>query len=552
MLDDFEIDQIQDLAGAKQAILRLFNLVEELAGENRQLRQEKQQLRDELNRLKGEQGQPQFKANKKPASTASGNYSSERERHKPKTRKKASKNRSLKIDREEVARVEPSRLPSDAEFKGYEAVIIQDLKLETDNIRFWKEKYYSPAEQKVYLAELPAGYEGQFGPGIKATSLVLYYAVNTSEPKIKEFFEHLGISISEGQISNLLIKKQEQFHLEKESLYRAGLDSSPWQHIDDTGLRVDGVNHHTQIVGNPLYTAYVTTESKDRLAVLEALLNGQPLRFRLDAVTYAWLSEVTLPASALAAIEQWPQAQDLERKTITALLDEYLPTLGAQHRRYILEAAALSAYQAQQQFPVVQLLLADDAPQFKRVTEELATCWVHDGRHYKKLNPVLAHHRRKLDEFLVRYWDYYDQLLSYKLQPSPQEAERLAKAFDTLFSETTGYAALDERIAKTKAKKDPLLIVLKHPEIPLHNNPIELEARRRARKRDVSFGPRTPDGKKAWDTFFSLAATTKKLGLSFYHYIHDRVSQTGKIPALAELITQQAEQHPLATSWNIV
>jgi hypothetical protein len=550
MLDDFEIEQIQDLTGAKQAILRLFNLVEELAAENRQLRQEKQQLWDELNRLKGEQGQPQFKANKKPASQAPGNYSSERERHKPKERKKASKKAALKIDREEVARVDPKRLAADAEFKGYEEVIVQDLKLETDNVRFWKEKYYSPSEQKVYLAPLPAGYEGQFGPGIKATTLVLYYAINTSEPKIKEFFEHVGVSISEGQISNLLIKKQDQFHAEKEKLYQAGLGSSPWQHIDDTGLRVDGVNHHTQIVGNPLYTAYVTTENKDRLAVLEALLNGQPLRFRLDAVTYGWLSQVTLPASALAAIQQWPQAQDLERNTFMALLDEQLPTLGAQHRRYLLEAAALSAYQAQHEFPVVQLLLADDAPQFKRVTEELATCWVHDGRHYKKLNPVLAYHRRKLDEFLVRYWDYYDQLLRYKQQPSPQEAERLTKAFDTLFSETTGYAALDERIAKTKAKKLSLLIVLKHPEIPLHNNPVELEARRRARKRDVSFGPRTPDGKKAWDTFLSLAATTKKLGLSFYQYIHDRVSQTGNIPALAELITQRAQQHPLATSWE--
>lgn len=84
------------------------------------------------------------------------------------------------------------------------------------------------------------------------------------------------------------------------------------------------------------------------------------------------------------------------------------------------------------------------------------------------------------------------------------------------------------------------------------NNPIELEARRRAHKRDVSFEPRTPDGKKAWDTFLSLAATTKKLGLSFYQYIHDRVSRIGKIPALAELITQQAEQHRLRTSWEIV
>ena len=129
---------------------------------------------------------------------------------------------------------------------------------------------------------------------------------------------------------------------------------------------------------------------------------------------------------------------------------------------------------------------------------------------------------------------------------------RLSKAFDDLFSDATGYDALDKRIAKTKAKKDALLMVLKHPEIPLHNNPAELEARRRARKRDVSFGPRTEDGKKAWDTFLSLAATTKKLGVSFYNYIHDRVSDANEIPQLADLIAQQAELCQLNASWESV
>ena len=90
----------------------------------------------------------------------------------------------------------------------------------------------------------------------------------------------------------------------------------------------------------------------------------------------------------------------------------------------------------------------------------------------------------------------------------------------------------------------------KHPEIPLHNNPAELEVRRRARKRDVSFGPRTVDGKKAWDTFLSLAATTKKLGVSFYNYVYDRVSDINEIPQLADLIVQQAELRPLNISWE--
>lgn len=51
---------------------------------------------------------------------------------------------------------------------GSEEVIVQDVKLDTDNVLFRKEKYYSPSEGKTYLASLPLGYEGQFGPGLKA------------------------------------------------------------------------------------------------------------------------------------------------------------------------------------------------------------------------------------------------------------------------------------------------------------------------------------------------------------------------------------------------
>jgi hypothetical protein len=112
-----------------------------------------------------------------------------------------------------------------------------------------------------------------------------------------------------------------------------------------------------------------------------------------------------------------------------------------------------------------------------------------------------------------------------------------------------GFDALDSQIAKTREKKEPLLMVLKYPEIPLHNNPAELEARQRVRKRDISFGPRTQDGVKAWDTFMSLAATSKKLGVSFYQYIHDRVSKANEIPSLASLIEAHASALELGVSW---
>ena len=71
----------------------------------------------------------------------------------------------------------------------------------------------------------------------------------------------------------------------------------------------------------------------------------------------------------------------------------------------------------------------------------------------------------------------------------------------------TGYQELDKLIAKTQAKQARLLTVLDFPELPLHNNPAELAARQRVRKRDISFGPRTPDGVAAWDTVMTLAET---------------------------------------------
>jgi hypothetical protein len=527
--------------------MMLLNLIEDLKLENRQLREENHLLRDENNRLKGEQGKPDIKPNK-PA--AAGDHSSEGERRKPKEREKRSKVDQIKIDREEVLRVDQAKLPSDAEFKGYEEVIVQDILIRTDNIRFLKEKYYSATEKKTYLAEMPQGYKGQFGPGVKAMSMVLYYAGNMAEPKIMEFFEHVGIQISRGQLSNMLIKNQEDFHEEKDAIYEAGLRSSPWQHIDDTGTRVNGQNQHCHVVCNPLYTAYFTTEKKSRLTVLDVLNNFRERTFCLNLEAYEFLDLFSLPARVVTKLKSFPQGQTLNEEEFTGLLDEHLPELGVQQRTHILEAAAVAAYHAQLEFPVVDLLLCDDAPQFKWVTKKLALCWVHDGRHYKKLEPAVDHHRKLLDDFLDKYWNFYDQLLNYRMNPTTEDASRLSDEFDKLFSTITGYNALDERIAKTKAKKHCLLMVLDHPEIPLHNNPAELAARTRARKRDVSFGPRTDDGKKAWDTFMSLVNTAKKLGLSTYKFFYDRVSGAHEIPSLADLITEKSKHIQLDSSWN--
>ena len=129
-------------------------------------------------------------------------------------------------------------------------------------------------------------------------------------------------------------------------------------------------------------------------------------------------------------------------------------------------------------------------------------------------------------------------------------AHALRAEFDHLFAGRSGYDQLDEYQARTLAKKEQLLMVLSHPEILLHNNPAELGARQRVRKRDVSLQARTREGIEAWDTFQTLVATAKKLGVNLFHYFHDRILGAHALPPLATLIGEQAQRMALGASWQ--
>jgi len=546
IFDNEELNAIED-ENARRLIERLMNMVENLSIENRELKAENQRLRDEINRMKGEQGKPKNKGNR--PQPPSSDHSSEAERKKTRPRHKRSKQAEIEIDREEVVKVDRETLPEDAKFKGYVEVIVQDIRIASDNVRFRKEKYYSATQRKSYVAELPEGYEGQFGPGIQALILELYYGIGTSEPKILEFLENVGVQISAGEISNVVIKKQERFHAESDAVYLAGMESSPWQQTDDTLTRVNGENQHCHVVCNPVYTSYHTRKSKDRMSVLDVLRQGRKRLHRLNEEAMGYLEGVKWSKKAWHILEEWQSEEDWEESTFVERLEKELPKLGKQQRKVLMDATAVAAYHARADEPVLQALVCDDAPQFNWLGREMMLCWVHEGRPYKKLQPVMECHRKLLDDYLTSFWAYYDQLLAYREKPTAEDHKRLATAFDTLFATRTGYDALDERIAKTKAKKDSLLLVLKYPELPLHNNASELGVRQRVRKRDVSFGPRTVDGARAWDTFATLAETAKKLKVSFYRYLHDRIARQNQIPPLAELVTIRAKELNLGWSF---
>ena len=220
MLEDLDLHSIAD-DRARELVRQLLNLLEDVMADLRVAQAENQRLRDEINRLKGEQGRPTIKSNQpQPPST---DHSSEHERRKPKGWSKGRKMDRISIDREQVVPIDPDWLPPDAQFKGYEDVVVQDVVFRTDNVLFHKEKFYSPSQHQTYLASLPQGYNGQFGPGIKSLALVFYYGARMSEPKVAELLRSVGVQISDGQVSNLLIKDHAVFHAEKAALYQTGL-----------------------------------------------------------------------------------------------------------------------------------------------------------------------------------------------------------------------------------------------------------------------------------------------------------------------------------------
>lgn len=119
----------------KEVLKNLLNYIEDLRVENEKAKDEVQRLKDEINRLKGEKGKPDIKPSRNPEESDKGKKRNNSGRCEKKNGKSSKKDR-IKITRKKELPIDKSTLPPDAEYKGTRSVIVQDIKIELDNIEF--------------------------------------------------------------------------------------------------------------------------------------------------------------------------------------------------------------------------------------------------------------------------------------------------------------------------------------------------------------------------------------------------------------------------------
>lgn len=522
-------------------IRTLLNAVEDYSSQITQLKEELQKSKDEVRRLKGEKGKPDIK----PSKEANTNEENKPERKNKKRRlfgRKSKKKDKIKITRTECISVDRDHLPEDAEYKGKRSVVIQDIKIDPDNIRFEIERFYSRTLKQAIEGKIPVEYQGsEFGPGIRSLVLLLHYQARVPQKLLHQILRGMGVLISVSEIKEILLSSRNQvFHEEKDQMHQAAIEVSTYQQIDDTGARMDGKNIYTIVTCNEEFCSFSTSLKKDRISAIQALVGNAPLGFMLNESTLEYMDGKISNKNLIKILsgsisDKIYSLEDFESEVLGSSL---IPKMTKTWRKHIIDGAAIAFYRSMVS-PEMKSLIADDAPQFKDILEYVGLCWVHEGRHYKDLMPRHQEFRNILDHFLDAFWKFYRQLKKYKQNPTSRLRKKLDKRFDTLFAPNTGYYALNNVIKKTRSKKEALLLVLKHPEIPLHNNTSEQAIREKVIQRKIRNCFRSWRGAGASDTFLSLMATCRKQSISFWEYIKDRVYQTYQIPPLDQVIRQK-------------
>lgn len=493
------------------------------------LAEENQALRDEIARLKGEKPRPKIKPSRlegrrSSKSKSSGKRPGSAKRHKTK---------SLEIH--ETIKVPPENLPSGSTFKGYNDFVVQGLEMKPLNIRYRLERWKSPDGQTL-TGKLPPELNGShFDINLKRFILYQYYHGHVTQPILLEQLRDIGFDISSGQLNKIIIENHYDFHGEKDAILDIGLSVSTHINVDDTTARHEGQNGYCTHIGNEFFATFHSTESKSRINFLKLLQAGRT-DYIINASALSYMITQGLPQDPLTLVTT---------KFLTVIKDdnawyELLKSLGIKKTRHIkiVTEGALIGSLIEHGFNTDMVIVSDDAGQFNVLIHAL--CWVHAERLINKLVGLTDDQKEAVKSIQSDIWDLYASLKNFKEQPNDHEKADIEAKFDKIFTQKTCFASLNNALKRIYRNKPELLRVLDFPDIPLHNNLSENDIRDYVKRRKVSGSTRSDLGRKCRDTFTSLKKTCRKLNISFWDYLKDRLCGLNEIPFLSDVIVTKS------------
>jgi len=484
--------------------------------------EEIQLLKDEIARLKGQKPRPKIK----PSILQNQKRSAKKKRR----GKRAKKSKTKKLEIHQVISIAPDHIPTGSTFKGYQDYTVQDIIIANWNICYRRQRWQTP--QGDYLVgRLPDQISGShYGASLTAFILYQYYGCHVTQPLIVEQLNELGVQISTGQVNNIIIKNKERFHKEKDQILDTGLKISAHINVDDTGARHNGTNGYCTHIGNELFAWFKSTESKSRINFL-SLLRGRHCDYVINAAAIEYMKQQALPNYQLAKFENMVFTNARKWKSFL-----FQHGIRRKHHKRIATEGALVGSIIDHGWNRDLVIISDDAGQFNVLLHAL--CWVHAERAIETISGFNDAQRQLIETVKNDIWLFYKQLKEYRGHPDQKTKVDLEKQFDDLFGRKVGYAPLDKALKHIFRKKSELLLVLKRPDIPLHNNLSERDIREYVKRRKVSGSTRTESGRRCRDSFTSLKKTCRKLGISFWQYLLDRVEYKMNLPPLSVLMIE--------------
>ena len=488
------------------------------------------ELKAEIARLKGLPPRPKFTGKPSGMEQATGKGAGKKDR-KP---GRGAKRCKLAVTAEVVV---GAQVPPGSRFKGYEDVLVQDLRIKVAVVRYRRERWLTPSGTRV-VAAMPAGVMGGFGPELRRFIAAGHFQGQVTSERLTALLCGMGLEISKRQVVRLISQGLEDLAREDQAVLAAGLETARWITVDDTSARHGGQDGHvTTQLGDNRFAVFRTGPSKSRSAFLSILQAGRS-DYLVDEAALAHMRRLNMAAPLIEALAAHPVKRFAGEAAWTAhlkalRLDQYerLPDPVK-----IATEAALWGAVKDQGLLAGTVIVSDGARQF--CVADHALCWVHAERLIYKLQPANPAHRQAVETTRALVWWFYRDLKAYKQAPDPKRARMMRARFDRIFAKKTGYILLDQQLERLHRRKAELLRVLGRPEIPLHTNGSENDIRSVVTKRKISGGTVSEGGKTARDVMLGLMKTCAKLNVSFYRFLGDRFDVPGAqpVPSLPSLV----------------